>query len=211
MKVLALTLTLLLVGCSKKPYEISKPKDKKEHAIVQITNNGMSCTAFVISDDTAITAGHCVKTTQRYVEWLKGDGQVQLRKIKINLERTLNELDEECKGERTGITCGLLYAIIKAKLNEINKILASIKTIRPDHFILYGLYGKRIPTVAIAYSMELGVRDHAVLKGDFRNFEKIPVRDNKFEVKHGDLLRACGYAGAKHPPVCTDFTAWTCY
>ena len=50
------------------------------------------------------------------------------------------------------------------------------------------------------------LRDHSILQGDFKDFEKLKLRQG-FHIKPNDLLRNCGYAGGTKPPLCIDFIA----
>lgn len=185
-------------------YSIKHPPEGKHHAIIQITidreDDESSCTAFVVSDTQAITAGHCVDIDQIYMKTEHKDKLVEIEK---NLQ-IMREGMKKLEGCMT-YACSMKYREIEMTMDTFLPEIKEFKEIKPDIFTVLNTYGEDTGIKATAvYKNEEG-RDYAFLKGDFKKFEKIPVRKD-FYLKLGDLLRTCGYAGG-YNPICTDFIA----
>lgn len=73
-------------------------------------------------------------------------------------------------------------------------------------YIVRNSYGQDTGVRAKAVYKKYGKVDYAILTGNFRDFEKMPI-SSSFLVNPGDLYRSCGFAGGRTPPVCTDFKA----
>lgn len=182
-----MSLALLFLINKPEPYSISHPPANKHSAMIRIVKGNMACSAFVISDTIAVTAAHCVqfdKTTLKNIRKQLGNFKIQLK----NLEG-----------------CFPTVQCITQKMQLI-EIITKMKTAKPDVFSVYNTYGEKTGIIAIADYKNFNGRDHALLKGNFKNFLKMPIQKD-FTIKAGDTLRACGFAGSKTPAVCTDFIA----
>ena len=87
-------------------YEINHSLNDKHHPIIQIRrDNGYTCSAFVVNDKIAVTAGHCVGMTKQwmetgYKERMKASEEVQRQAILY-----LSRIEKECIGPH----CESLY------------------------------------------------------------------------------------------------------
>ena len=195
---------------SRSTYDITHTKSGKEHAIIQIVSDGGKgfCTAFVISDEIALTAGHCIgvskfdvdNTIKKEIESIKKQIKLVKRRIK-NLETCLST------------QCQTMISMSEFELETLRDAIKELKKRKPDVFEVRNIYGEdtKIKAVAeLATRLNSDYRDYGILRGDFKRFEKIPIRRG-FHVREGDLLRSCGYAGGYRPPVCTNFVAKKSY
>ena len=197
---------LLLTSCSNHSiaiYDIVQPS-KKFHPIIKIVNlaTGGSCSAFVISDEIAMTASHCMKVTEEFI---------------VNIPLVLKASDEKLKAlynqlEQFHQVCTFPSTLCDKDIMEINmeinKETANRKTLldlKPDLFSVTEVSGVLIPITAIAFQQNYQ-RDYAFIRGNFKAFNKLPIAKG-FDVKAGDILKACGFPGAKVPAICMDFEA----
>jgi hypothetical protein len=211
MKALVLITVLFLTACTPKVnnnvYNVEKPTGSKHHAVIKVlTENGGGCTAFVISNRKAITAGHCVEISRSLLRTNKESAIVG---AKIFIERTLSEMN--------GVDCDTIQSMPKLQCVTIKKSMVrdiegarkfinKLKKDQPDTFKVFNSLGKEVKIKVTALDSELGFRDFAVLSGDFSEFEKLPLAKN-FDVVPGELLRSCGYAALKTPAICSNFIA----
>lgn len=181
-------------------YDIVHPIGDKHHAIIQIiAETKHSCTAFVITENVALTAGHCVNISNSGL-----DEMIELSdKLISDLKKTLENL----KGCKT-FQCLNAIAVTRFQLQQEQE--ARKTKLKADVFKVKNIYGEDTGIEAVAEFSDFKERDYAVIIGDFKKFETLPLARG-FDVRSGDLLRACGYAGSKNPPVCIDFTAISNY
>lgn len=213
MKLILLATVLTLTSCignrtaEIKPYSIEKPTSGKHHAVIKIlTENGGGCTAFVISNRRAITAGHCVEISKSLIKQNKEGAIVN---AKIFIERTLaemNSVDCETITQMPKLQCITIKKSMIREINSARKFIDKLKKEQPDTFKVFTSLGQEVKIKVTAIDSELGYRDFAVLSGDFSEFEKIPLATS-FDVVPGELLRSCGYANLKTPAVCSNFIA----
>lgn len=77
-----------------------------------------------------------------------------------------------------------------------------LKSVIPEYFTVYTTTGEKTYIVVET----AGSRDHVdllFLKGNFKDFNKVPLDVKEFILKPGDDLYLCGFAGGYEPPVCT--------
>ena len=213
MRLALLLMTTLLAGCLSKvselkpPFSIDKPETGKHHAIIKIlTENGGGCTAFVISNRKAITAGHCVEISRSLISENKEGAIINAR---IFIERTLAEMNSvDCNTiqEMPKIECQTIKKNMRIAISHAQRFIGKLKKNQPDTFRVFNSLGKEVKVKVFALDSEMGFRDFAVLSGDFSEFEKMPLVKN-FNVLPGDLLRSCGFAALKTPAVCSNFIA----
>ncbi len=189
-------------------YEDNNSKDKRKHPIIKIVNESKevaysSCSAFIINDSTALTAGHCIDTTKMDIKhsltkYLKVSGELEELYLKnmTYLETNCTHRDTQCMYQiRT-------YEEALAKLLKERK---KIEDSKPSSFKVIGIDGEDTGIKAIAYSKNKR-RDFGYLEGDFKGFRKLPLKSS-WHVKKGDILRTCGFFGGFLPPECVDFEA----
>jgi hypothetical protein len=213
MRLALLLMTILLTGClskvseQKPPFSVEKPKTNKHHAIIKIlTENGGGCTAFVISNRKAITAGHCVEVSKSLIHQNKDGAIINAR---IFIERTLaemNSVDCETIQVMPKIECQNIKKNMSRAISDAQKFIIKLKKNEPDTFKVFNSLGNEVKIKVFALDSEMGFRDFAVLSGDFSEFEKMPLVKN-FNVLPGELLRSCGFAALKTPAVCSNFIA----
>lgn len=208
-----LILSLLLTSCFNSDYKIEKPTNKKFHPIIQILgiqnktefhelNFPMgSCTAFVINDTTAVTAGHCLNITTHELEYrlltIVKEAKLELMQLKAELFK----VRKLC----VGFQCVVHEIEILGRILSIKRELAISKVAKADRFKVLTLDGSNTKIVATAqYANER--RDYGFVKGDFKKFNKLHIAPG-FPVKPNNMLQSCGYAGLNSPPVCIDFIA----
>jgi V8-like Glu-specific endopeptidase len=209
-KVLLLSLALL-TGCFNSPYDIKKPTNGKHHPIIRIVIEGKdvadehipggSCTAFVINKTTAVTAGHCLRLTQHSIDTELKYAVDQAKKEMKQLEIELVKVRTQCQG----FQCLFFEQEILGYMQMTKQALKMAAAAKADKVKVFNTEGKEIKTNAISLYKD-GRRDYGFIKGDFSKFNMLKVAKG-FPVKKGDMLRSCGYAGSKTPPVCIDFQA----
>lgn len=212
-KLLVLAFRLvLLTGCLKKvsKYDIKQPTNGKHHAIIRISIQsvkiageeipGGQCTAFVISDTTAITAGHCLFVTKYSIKKLKREAK-KARKYIVDLQKKLDEVRLNCRG----FQCALIEQQILIFIRQNKQLIKFAKKARPDKIKVFTIKGEEVKTKAFSLYSD-NRRDYGFIRGNFKHFNKLNVAKG-FSINKGDILRACGFAGAKTPPVCINYEA----
>lgn len=210
---MTITLLFLLASCLPKTigdarsvnnYSVSAPKTGKHHAIFQILSpNGGGCTAFVISNRRAITAGHCVEISK---ELLKDKKEIQtntagyIDALSIEISRI------DCTGFHPRFVCEKRLRDLKLSRKNAQSFLSRLIKNQPDKFKVINSEGEPLKIEPIAIESEFSYRDFAVLQGDFSEFEKLPIAKS-VDLLPGDLLRSCGFANLKIPAACTNFIA----
>jgi len=207
--VIKLTLTIaamlafaLYLNAPEYKYDITHPVNDKHHAIIQIkNNNGYNCSAFVIDDNRAVTAGHCVDVTKyfmdtTYKQLMKNSEEIQRKAILM-----LHKIKTTCIGPY----CKRMYNEYKAKYNAEVAAYNKAKNKKIDVLKVFNMYGEDTKVTAIALYKNTNARDYAILKGDFSGFNKLRLASG-FDVNFADKLRSCGFAGGLLPPVCIDIT-----
>jgi hypothetical protein len=209
MKLSLLAILVLLSSCNQKQQEVYSVKPttgEKHHAVIKILmpGGGGGCTAFVISNRRAITAGHCVSVSKGF---LKNKEEAVLS-ARIFIANTIREIEPvDCDNmPMSKLECLTIKKNAWSAIDRANKFIAQVNSNTPDTFQVFNSEGKEVKTKVIALDHELGYRDFAVLSGDFSQFEKLPVAKT-FNVLPGELLRTCGYASLKTPAVCSNFIA----
>jgi hypothetical protein len=157
-----------------------------------------------------MTAAHCVEFDRVFVTKHK---KKVLQQIKDAKKRILFEIarlsgDPACLSNPL---CSFQLSILKISLTNINNQAKELKKIQADVFIVRNSKGQDTSIRAVAevksYVCDGTLcRDYAIIVGNFKDFEKLPIKPT-FDITPGESLRSCGYAGGKVPPVCTDFTA----
>jgi len=184
------------------PYKITHPPEGKEGAIIQIVNKqGHNCTAFVISDTKAVTAAHCIDITLNYIDTKHKERVDMVNKALQSLNNRI-EILKDCKTPR----CQAAYLRMSRSRDLLLPKVAKLRNLKASTYKVFSMYGKDVCITATAFFKNERYRDHAIIKGNFKNFTKIPLRAGFF-VESGDKLRACGFAGGNKPPICTDFIA----
>ena len=215
----ALLFLVTLLGCSQKSdelpkvsrYTVLKPTGSKNHAIFQIkTKNNGGCTAFVVSKNTAITAGHCVDIAASLLnneKALKNEIHVVSAFIEA-LSEEIQIVAGECELLRPFNRFKCLREIQEAKheISEKKDYLQRLKLKQPDTFKTFNSEGKELAVIPVAVDRDLTFRDFAVLSGDFSNFETLEVSKD-LDISQGDVLRSCGFAALKFPATCTNLVA----
>lgn len=84
-----------------------------------------------------------------------------------------------------------------------NPLMPNQKTTREAVFKVYNSKGDLTGVEAKTYII-FDHADIAVLKGNFREFNKVVLDTGTFKLKKKDKLISCGYAGAMIPPACTE-------
>lgn len=180
----------------------------KNSAIIKIERKGGgSCTAFVISDNTAITAAHCMRVGKNDLpeieKTIKKNKEI-LSKIAFDIQ----DIKDRCPPSDPQCPFILNNAMLAFNkvFNEINRL----KALRVDEFNIKNSQGKDMDNVAIAEYRTPGRRDIGILSGDFKKFEKLAI-DRGFRIKRDDKLKICGFPSATFDAICTDFTAMNSY
>ena len=177
-------------------------EDTRTHAIIRISGANSYCTAFVINDTTAITAGHCLGITKE---------AIIIEIPKINERSAIKEDQLLTIITRLESTCGnnplCLRELRRAEVMLDMELMAREKALdmKADTYTVTDINGLDTGIVATAYSKHKR-RDFGFLEGDFKNFKKLYIREG-WHVKKNDILRACGYFGGMLPPTCVDFKA----
>lgn len=185
---------------------IMNSKDKRKHAIIQlqsINNRNSNCTAFVISDVTALTAGHCMVWTKNYIDYDVPKFLAKSEKVEREVTQLIAELMDTCHPNnfRCMSQINALKANLAKELSARNKLLKA----KPDKFNIMSIDGLDTGIDGIAFSKNKK-RDYGFIHADFKNFKKIPIRSG-WHVRSGDILKACGFFGSMLPPYCVDFEA----
>lgn len=182
--------------------------DSGLHPIIQIINKSKNvpfgtCTAFVVTDTGALTAGHCLSFTKYDIENNK-DKALSIADEKLEkLYGALTELEDNCP--EIDPACSSRIAMLERLINEIESAKGILNTQDPDEFDVMDVDGNITGVTAIAFSKNYR-QDYGWIEGDFKKFRKLPIRPG-WHVKIGDTLRACGFYGGKMPATCTDFKA----
>ena len=204
-----MTILMFLVGLllGNKDYTIVHPH-KKHHAIIKISReDNYMCTAFVISDKIALTASHCIKTSQYDIDHIYKEKIKEIEKEQQRILVLISQLqaspcfDAQCilaiqTGERS------LQMLEEYKTKLLNTTVSTVSVSNSK-----GEDTKIKAKASYKSDMVEDGRDFAILEGDFKDFEKIPVYLKDFNVENGDKLRSCGYAGGTTPPGCTTLIA----
>lgn len=185
------------------PYDIKDPLIGN-HAVIQIkTKEGGFCSAFVVSDTTAFTAGHCIDFAENQQVFVKKD----IKKI----EDALGKIQimafmaaQQCPQEDP--RCVAIMNKMGEAVNQLSQRLAYLKSLKPTEYEVLNSKGENTKIIATALHKELGRQDFGVIKGDFKNFQKLPLMKG-FTINQGDKLRMCGFPGGTVPAVCTDMVA----
>jgi len=192
-----------LGGTVSEPYSIQHPAKGKNHAIVQListngTKAGAGCSAFVVSDKLAVTAAHCIEydkhhtSSKKHLDLLKRISELEKQGVE-ELKKLSACFTSACAQEAQAIISLL------GKMEEKKKILEAEVT---SAYIIRNSYGEDTGIRAIARYKSPDTRDYGLLEGNFKDFEKLPVK-RTFDLKQGDQLRGCGYAKGTKPPTCT--------
>jgi len=204
----ALCLSLLLTGVllnNKSGYKIVPPKSG-HHAIIQIKSNKGLCTAFVVSDKYAFTAGHCMEVTLSFINQVIPELFKKSDELLIELRKELAKINSTCP---TVPSCIQYAESIKERIKQEMEARKLARELKPDTYEVIDSNGSATGITAVAIA-NMDRRDFGLIRGDFRNFEKLTV-DKEFKVKKGDKLKACGFPGSVKPAICIDFEAVSQY
>ena len=159
----------------------------KYNAIFQLSTtfgkSRVACTAFVISDEHALTASHCVETVPSDItKWNRG--RVNSKTDLKEFRRQLNHID---LNEQQ-------IFIVQSKIDFIIYQLKTLKKpILSELIVLPHNYSGDEEIKALGHARYEDV-DIAVIKGDFKKFKKLKIANAVFDLERGDELIACGYA-----------------
>lgn len=200
---IAATLALVLyLAIPEYKYDITHPINDNHHAIIQIKQpDGRTCTAFIIDDKRAVTAGHCIDITQVFMKTTYKKRMENSEEIQKKAIAYLSRIEQECIGPH----CEGLYYKYKERYDVEVAIYKKSKTLKPDVLKVFNMYGEDTGIMASPIFKEVKTRDHALIEGDFSKFNILKLATG-FDVGFGDDLRACGFAGGNTPPVCIDAT-----
>lgn len=207
-RIITMTILLALVGCSDTKtanYTVRNPTNGKHHAIFKTVEleTKMECTAFAITDKYALTAAHCVKFSEFWIKNFKSK----------TLENTKNEIikNNELMKKFTNcsplfvMTCAAEISKLKVKNKQLLEKYNRYKAAKVSKLSVTNHLGIPTGVTATAHFRHFS-RDYAILKGNFKNFNKLKVRWN-FNVHKGDLLKVCGFPGFAVVPACSDLIA----
>lgn len=213
MKLALVLVAAMLTGCLSKgsqpktAYSIDKPTSNKHHAIIKIlTENGGGCTAFVISNRKAITAGHCVEISESLIKNNKDEAILNAKIFIERLSKEMNSVDCDLIQSMPKLQCIAIKKAMTRDIQGARRFIDKLKRNQPELFKVFNSQGKEVKIRVTALHSEFGFRDFAVLHGDFSEFEKLPLAKN-FDVVPGELLRSCGFAALRTPAICSNFIA----
>jgi hypothetical protein len=203
--ILLILLTIILTSCIKRKvsdYKIIAPTNGKYHAIIKISSQEGTCSAFVVSDSLAMTAGHCTTITESFIKYELPqkfkESDIRLIKIKASIK----DIIANCG---SAPTCSLMLSVLQNELlTEIENRKQAL-LLKPDLYKVADINGKETNIIAIATYKE-NRRDYAFIRGNFSKFNKLKIK-RTFDIKPGDILKACGFPGGAVPAVCVDFEA----
>ena len=181
-------------------------EEKGIHAIIQLvslTEKGGRCTAFVISDTTALTAAHCMDMTEIALKHEVPPILSQSLKLEEDLRIYMNYLKNTCGPN--DIACRQELSKAATSLRTLLAARKKLLSTKADTYKVIDIDGIDTSLKVSAYSKDKR-RDFGFIRGNFKKFKKLSIRTG-WHVKKGDTLRACGFYGAKFPPQCTDFIA----
>jgi hypothetical protein len=193
-----------MASCSStNNYDIKPATNGQYNAIINIKRTPTSsCSAFVISDQIAVTAAHCMQFSAKFLKEDMAKAIEKLPKEIEDIKADIENLKIQCYKDTCDEEIGELTKLVIAK----NKYLELLqKTERPTMYRVFDVYGNDTAVVAMAADADSS-RDFGFIYGDFRKFNKLIVRTD-FTVKSGDMLRSCGFANGMSPATCIDFRA----
>ena len=203
--IILLNLTACLPG-KKAKYNIITPRNGNLHAIIMIQNNirGSSCTAFVISDKVALTAGHCLQTTKNFMDYEYKEKWKQSDKIVTELKAKIEDVKKRCYPMHLP-QCDQIMMTLQSTLDQELEGRKEASKLKVDEFSVIDINGVNSDIKAIAlYKNDR--RDYGFIEGDFSKFNKLKVKHG-FDIETGDTLKACGFPGATPPAICMNFEA----
>ncbi|CAB4125395.1 hypothetical protein UFOVP53_127 [uncultured Caudovirales phage] len=204
-RILPILLVLTLTSCLKHKvadYKVVAPTNGKYHAIIKISNGEGSCSAFVISDTLAMTAGHCAKVTENFIKYELPQKFKESDAKLIKMKALIKDITLNCG---SAPDCSLILRTLENELLTEIEGRRQALLLKPDLYTVVDINGKETNTIAIATYKE-DRRDYLFIRGNFSKFNKLKIK-RTFDVKPGDILRACGFPGATIPAVCVDFEA----
>lgn len=180
-------------------------EDKRKHAIIKIIDeeDGSGCTAFVISDTAALTAGHCISMTKNYIEYKIPELMEKSKELEEKMLDYIANLENSCNPN--DILCMREIRLTETKLDIELKAREIMLSKKPNTFEVIDVNGFKTGIKVIAFSRDKK-RDYGFLEGNFKDFKKFSFRDSWY-VKPGDILKICGFYGGRLPPTCVDFKA----
>lgn len=201
---LSLLMLISIISCSStNDFDIKPATNGNYNAIINIKRTkDNNCSAFVISDQIAITAGHCMTYSARFMKEHMPKFIEKMPKEIEDIKKEIEELKAECYKNTCDEEIGELTKLARAKVKYLDELL-NLK--QPTMYKVYDIYGNDTNIVAMALEGN-SARDFGIIMGDFKKFNKLIVRTD-FIVKPGDALRSCGFAHGNYPATCVDFTA----
>lgn len=180
---------------------------QKHDAIIRISRKDGQCSAFVVSDTKAITAGHCIFFSKSDIK----EKNKMVKDLKSHIKKINKHISElKCNKSRRGSEeremCDFIHENLKVRKAELTRKLKYLNKLKPDVFSITTTQGIKVKVKATAQDRQLSYRDYGVITGDFKEFNKIVVKKN-FDVLPGQVLSSCGFAEAKLPVTCTTFVA----
>lgn len=179
------------------------------HAVIKIENinTHYSCSAFVISDNIALTAGHCIKVSKSFMDQVPKI----FEKSNILMNKMLADLQEVKDKCKPPYKCEQIQAEIEKAIFEEYTARDQLRQVRVDEFYIHDINGVNTHIIATAFDKEYSsdpkeppLRDYGIITGDFSKFNKLKIK-RKFSAKEKDILKVCGFPGTKVPAICIDF------
>lgn len=168
-------------------------KPVKHAAIIQLVGGAdrVGCTAFVVSDKLAITAGHCVHRTMD--DLAKGERnaalmRTEIERLKVTLPQSMSHMFK-----------------IKARIKELRQLLRKFAMLEPDMYIIRNNKGQDTGARAIGVKRINHRRDIVILQGNFSNFKRIPIVTRHFALYKDTIYSACGFPDGTLPYACVDY------
>lgn len=179
-------------------------KDDRHHAIINIVDDiGMSCTAFVVTDKFAVTAGHCLEITSQRLDEITNVDIPESEELERKYLQKIANLEINCR--ITNRRCMREIEYVKVILEKELIARAQVLSEKADTFKVINVHGEDTNIEATA-DFKHKSRDYGIIRGDFKKFKKMHSRIG-WHVKPGDTLKSCGFFGGKLPPTCVDFLA----
>jgi len=128
--------------------------------------------------------------------------------IRIENNIDLNSCTAFVINDKIAVTAEHCLSAPKSDLDELKQMMGPPDMTRPvpivsDYFAVYNSKGENTYIVAsLSHKRNKEDTDIAFLKGNFVNFNKMPIEVNEFKIKMHDELTSCGYAGSFSPPAC---------
>lgn len=171
------------ITSAKVSYQMNKATshtDKLLSPIIKIRpadSNFGGCTAFVVSDNLAMTSSHCIKTTGEDIAYAQETARKQIKLMKKQI-RSMQ---------------GNPFAVmgIMQMQAQIKAVIDYVESLEPD---VFRVFSENSPSLGLATGhSRVSVADVAFITGDFKNFKKLKVRTGFANSGFLDTYFSCGY------------------